>query len=578
MDTVTRRRFGEVREPAHPGRGLVTVLDFVVVSHARVVAFLTLSCLVFFLAGFFTIPAVDRDEARFAQASKQMVESGELVDIHFQDDVRYKKPIGIYWLQSAAVKAAELAGIPNAQLRIWIYRVPSLMGAIGAVLLTYWAALAFLSRRGAVLAGLLMCSSILLGVEARLAKTDAVLLFTAVATMGAMARVYLTWQRGDDVRQLPWTYAAIFWTAMAGGILIKGPIVPLFAVLAIITLGITDRSVQWVRGLRPLWGLLWLILLVSPWFAAILWRAGDEFLAKSVGDDMMSKVLSAQESHGFFPGAYFLMFWLTFWPGAAMAGMATPAIWRARREPGVQFLLSWVVPGWIVFELFPTKLPHYVLPLYPAIAILIIGALEQHTLSRKPWITRGAAFWFFIPAILSLLAVVGAIMLLHQPLFAAWPFAALAMIFGVTAWWMYDDNRAERSLLNGILASLALSVAVYGLIVPYLTPLFPSVEIARVLRNVDCKRPVAASAGFIEPSLVFTVGTQTILTDASGAADFLGQGDCRFALIDYRLERAFAQRAEDIGLHYSVVTRVDGYNYSQGRDVSIAIFRSDATR
>src|SRR3954447_26547613 len=101
MDTVTRRRFGEVREPAYnAGRGLVTVLDFVVVSHARVVAFLTLCGLLFFLAGFFTIPAIDRDEARFAQASKQMVESGELVDIHFQDEVRYKKPIGIYWLQS----------------------------------------------------------------------------------------------------------------------------------------------------------------------------------------------------------------------------------------------------------------------------------------------------------------------------------------------------------------------------------------------------------------------------------------------------------------------------------------------
>ena len=73
-----------------------------------------------------------------------------------------------------------------------------------------------------------------------------------------------------------------------------------------------------------------------------------------------------------------------------------------------------------------------------------------------------------------------------------------------------------------------LSVAVFGLIVPYLTPLFPSVEIARVLRNVDCQRPVAASAGFIEPSLVFTVRTtQTILTDASGAAPiFWGRGAC----------------------------------------------------
>ena len=174
-------------------------------------------------------------------------------------------------------------------------------------------------------------------------------------------------------------------------------------------------------------------------------------------------------------------------------------------------------------------------------------------------------------------AIVGAIMFLHQPLFAAWPFAAAAMILGLTAWWLYDDKRAERSLLNGILASLVLSVALYGLVIPYLTPLFPSVGLARVLRNVDCPGPVAASVGFQEPSLVFMAGTQTLLTTASGAADFLAQGKCRFAFIDSRQERAFAQRAEDIGLRYAVTAHVDGYNYSQGRDVSIAVFRADGT-
>ena len=115
--------------------------------------FLVLCGLVFFLPGFFNIPPIDRDEARFAQATKQMVESGDFVDIRFQDDVRYKKPVGIYWLQAAVVETASALGLPRAQLRIWLYRIPSLIGAIGAVLLTYWAALAFVTRRGAALAG-----------------------------------------------------------------------------------------------------------------------------------------------------------------------------------------------------------------------------------------------------------------------------------------------------------------------------------------------------------------------------------------------------------------------------------------
>jgi hypothetical protein len=114
-------------------------------------------------------------------------------------------------------------------------------------------------------------------------------------------------------------------------------------------------------------------------------------------------------------------------------------------------------------------------------------------------------------------------------------------------------------------------------VVPALTPLFPSAEIARALRNVVCVGPKAAAAGFHEPSLVFMTGTSTLLTDGSGAADFLGQGSCRFALVESRSERGFVQRAEAIGLRYNVATRIDGYNISQGKAISIAIFRSDGT-
>src|SRR3979490_747102 len=199
VETYARPRFGAPREPrnrVNPGSKLVGVIDFVSVDQFRAIAFLTLCGLVRFLPGFFNIPPIDRDEARFAQATKQMVESRDFVDIRFQDDVRYKKPVGVYWLQAAAVETASALGLQRAQVRIWLYRVPSLIGAIGAVLLTYWTALAFVTRRGAVLAGLILCSSVLLGAEARLAKTDAMLLLTVVAAMGALARGDLSWQRG----------------------------------------------------------------------------------------------------------------------------------------------------------------------------------------------------------------------------------------------------------------------------------------------------------------------------------------------------------------------------------------------
>jgi hypothetical protein len=182
-----------------------------------------------------------------------------------------------------------------------------------------------------------------------------------------------------------------------------------------------------------------------------------------------------------------------------------------------------------------------------------------------------------VPAGGSVLAIVGAITLTRQPVFFAWPFVAAALIFGLIAWWLYEDGHAERSLLNAVVASLFLSFATYGAVGPALTRLFPSPEVARALRNVTCVGPKIASAGFHEPSLVFMTDTSTLLTDGSRAADFLNQGTCRFALVESRSERNFVARAEAIGLRYNVLTRIEGFNFSQGKSISIAIFRSEGT-
>src|SRR5260370_12167292 len=120
-----------------------------------------------------------------------MIESGDYVDIRFQDQVRYKNRVGIYWLRAGAVGAAEALGASDPRTTIWLYRLPSLIGAVGAVLLTYWAALAFGTRRTAYLSALMLACSLLLGVEARLAKTDAMLLLTVVGALPALPPAFL---------------------------------------------------------------------------------------------------------------------------------------------------------------------------------------------------------------------------------------------------------------------------------------------------------------------------------------------------------------------------------------------------
>ena len=275
------------------------------------------------------------------------------------------------------MKTASALGFRNALTTIWLYRVPSFLGAVAAVLLTYWAALAFVSQRAALLAGLMMASCVLLGIERLLAKTDAMLLMTVVAAMGAMARAYFSGIDRDRLDHAAgWRVAAIFWTALAAGVLIKGPLIVMIIGLAALTLGIVDRSARWLLQLKPIAGIAWFAVLVLPWFVAIMGRSGGEFLAESVGEDLLSKVFTAQEAHGAPPGYYLVLFWLTFWPGAMLAALSAPAVWVTRYQPATKFLLAWVVPSWVIFELVVTKLPHYVLPLYPAIAILIAGAVD----------------------------------------------------------------------------------------------------------------------------------------------------------------------------------------------------------
>ena len=573
MSTTTDETGSSIGLP----RSLTAAVDFAVASHRRAIALLVVFSFLVFLPGFFQIPPVDRDEARFAQATKQMLESKDFVDIRFQNEVRYKKPVGIYWLQAAAVKAGETLGVPQARTTIWLYRLPSLFGAIGAVLLTYWAAFVFVPRRAALFAALMMASSVLLGIEARIAKTDAMLLLTSVAAMGALARIYLASQTEPQDDKGDWRQPAILWTAIAAGVLLKGPLVPMFVGLTVIVLSVVDKSARWLWSLRPFAGIVWLILLVSPWFVAIIAKSGASFFVQAIGHDMLDKVASGQEAHGAPPGFYFLLFWVTFWPGAVLAGLAAPIVWKSRYEPRTRFLLAWLLPSWLVFEAVMTKLPHYVLPLYPAIAIMIAGILESYGLTKQRWMVRGTIGWFLLPGAVAIATLVLFIMFGRELGLIAWPFAALAVIFGLFAWWLYEVDGAERSLLRGMLASVFLAITVFAVTFPLLPTLFPSALIAREIKASDCARPhVASTFAYQEPSLVFLLGTETRFTDGAGAADFLQAGSCQFALIDPRSERSFVQRAETIGVRYSLVGRVEGYNISIGKPVSLSVFRSQA--
>lgn len=555
------------------GPALDRLAAFASASHWRACALLILIALGAFLPGFSTVPPFDRDEPRFAQASKQMLESGDFIDIRFQQEARHKKPVGIYWLQSAAVAAGEHLGVPEARVQIWLYRLPSLFGAIATVLLTYWALLAFVSPRLALLGGALMAAAVLLGVEARIAKTDAVLAACAVATMGALARAWLDWTRSlpfvPDRRN--WL---VFWGATAIAVLIKGPIVPMVWGLATIVLAIRERSFRWFAALRPLSGLILCLIVVMPWVAAIAWKTGGAFFSESVGNDMLGKVAEGQEKHWGPPGLYLLIFFGTYWPAAAFAAMAVPFAWARRREPQILFLLAWIIPSWIVFEAVPTKLPHYVLPLYPAITGLLLLAVVNNGIDRFRFGAVATAWLvFLVPA-----ALVGVILYANWTFdrtlpYLALPVLALALFVAVLVVNAFRRSDFEGALWRCVVASLLLSAGVFGLAYESLRSLQLSPRLAESVRAVGCADPAVITVGYREPSLVFLTGTDLAMgADGAAAAEFLSQPGCRVALVEKRFAADFQAAVAKAGITPRVVTTIPGFNLNGGKRLEIGVF------
>jgi 4-amino-4-deoxy-L-arabinose transferase-like glycosyltransferase len=544
-------------------------LSFVAQSHKRACAVLLLLALINFLPGFWSLQPMDRDEPRFAQASKQMLETRDFIDIRFQDEARHKKPVGIYWLQSASVAVAEAFGFDEARTTIAIYRIPSLLGALATVLLTYWAALAFAGRREAFLAAAFMATSIILIVEAHLAKTDAVLAACAVAVMGALARAFL--RREDKALSTPF----VFWLALACGILIKGPMVVMFATLCVMILSIRERSARWLLALRPLWGGPLLLLLTMPWFVAIALKSEGAFFGASVGHDMLGKVGTAQTQHWAPPGTYSVVFFATFWPAAILTAIAANFAVAQKRDEKIAFLLAWVIPSWLIFEIVPTKLPHYVMPLYPALAILTVIALFNGAVGpHRPFAKLATLLIPLIPLVASL-TIGFAFWRFEQqsPPLSAMIVLALSILLAFIAWFAFLKKDVLSSVILSLLASVMFSMGALGLAQPDLKALKLSPRLAKIAHSLDCPNPQIATLGYREPSLIFLVGTDLeLLEKPSEAADFIHNGPCRMVFVEKRFEPDFQQALNLRNFTAPLSTRVQGFNINGGKILDIGVY------
>jgi 4-amino-4-deoxy-L-arabinose transferase-like glycosyltransferase len=378
---------------------------------------------------------------------------------------------------------------------------------------------------------------------------------------------------------------------LAAGILIKG-LTPVIAALTIITLSLADRNVTWLKQLRPLPGLLLVIVLSASWLAPISYYSHSNFLFDMVQGDLMPKVMGGQQSHGMPPGYFMLLFPLMFWPASvffwqgAMAGLSR---WQ---EPAWRFLLCWAIPTWIFFEFIPTKLPEYVLPAYPAVAILIAGsllialptkvdnsqvspALANKRLAKTMW--RGyLALYYGIWFLYSLFLAGFMIILPHyvDHIWQPWTFLSAGIISLSSCWaliciWHKKFMRALKILIVAAILSFA---PFFQIVLPNLKNFWLSEKIAQTINRsctncVNDSRPLLA-IGYGEPSLVFILGTHKVKYSDLIAmeADLQGSNSTdRLMLVDQVFYAQLQQILSKQGWVISELASVRGFNYSNSK-------------
>jgi len=559
-------------------------------------AYILLFCLTLVTAapGVFTMPALDRDESRFAQASKQMLETGDYIMIRYQDGLRNKKPAGIHWLQAATTT---VFSSPEAK-QIWSYRLPSFIGGALATCALFWAGIPLIGRRAAFLGAALFGTGILLTSEAHISKTDGVLV--AITTLAIAAFVHLK----ANERHPKWL-AILFWFAISFGFLIKGPVTPMVVILAMVFAGLWERSWKWsallcggvivlfldnyiwfggadeavgwviksigilmlaaagVRYVMDFWKEDWLrtlvwwpgpllfVVMVLPWFISIQMATDGQFAEGAIGKDLKDKVVGASEGHGGTPG-YHLVFLLTHFfpatlfmiPGLVMAVRDIRA--KAPAAAGLIFVIAWLVPTWLVFEFLPTKLSHYVLPAYPALALLCgYGVWQLANGARYPvsrlislglFVLGGGLFAAFISP-LGLHSVMSEaagdfrtasaedVMASWASVeLVSWPLVIVLLALGATAVAAFI-RKYQLAVLFALITSISLGWHVRVFVLPSQTWVQPTWAAREALREVcslprqeGCtgQPPVRVQAiGYAEPSFVFTTGTNVSISPNS---------------------------------------------------------------
>lgn len=559
-------------------------------------------CLAVYLPGFFGIAAVDRDESRFAQASRQMLEAsdwhGWLIP-KIQDRPRLNKPPLIYWLQagSAAVftQRWEVDGkAASARDAIWMYRVPSLIAGVVIVLITWRLGLVMYDSRVATLAAALLAVCPMFTWEAKQARADMVMVAATTASLWALWGLW----SGRQHRRTDWIRVLALWLSVGIGVMAKGPVPVMIVALGAITLAALARDWRWLWRLHAWLGLLIIAAMLVPWVYLVARDVGFGTYRDIVWNETIGRSVEPKEGHWGPPGYHLLFLVLLFFPGSLVAALAIGRAWsvgiasargarggivaralskirsmRAAR-PAECFVLGVLVPGWIMFELIGTKLPHYTMPLYPVLALLCARAVLAGGAGHLPALWSGVGrlgvrLWSVVAVACAVVAGGVAYLAIPRALgLVSGPVVVAAVLIAWTALILVLDHAiVQRKIVRVQMIGIGVAVVSF-LIVGLALPAFDELRVSRrlaahaLLHDPNSTRPLAM-IGYLEDSLMFETRGRAIRLDSDRGSEWLADNPSGLLVADVPAAQSITGTRE--------LARVAGFNYSKGKSVTVLL-------
>ncbi|MDX2147844.1 MAG: glycosyltransferase family 39 protein [Planctomycetota bacterium] len=595
---------------------------------------LVVVCVLAHVPGLWSLPAVDRDESRFAQASRQMRESGTIegwLVPRVQDRPRLNKPPLIYWLQAgsahAALKLQKLADMPlgdspptdvpdawnlRAADAIWMYRLPSIAAALLAVLFTWRAGLRLFDPSAAWLGALLLALCPLVIWESKQARADMLLLACTSLALWGLARAAPAALRA----RTDWPGVVLLWAGVALGVLAKGPITPMIVLTALAMVAIVVRRAGWLWRLHIPLGLVVTLGLIGAWVFGVSSEIGWDRYRDIVWDETIGRSVQSKEGHWGPPGYHLVLLTALFWPGSLLTAAAFVRAWRKGvrfKRSGELLCFAWVAPAWLIFELVSTKLPHYTLPLYPAVALLsaralLAAATGSLAAARQRGMRLGVEIWTLVGLVIAAgpltvwwaTANLGSVDLVSQTTTLLAPLAALAAgllaagcVLRARAVLVRPLRRGEipafvRAQILACVASASVGVAIIGLVLPSLAPLWNSRAIIKLVGSIDASRSrPLASVGYHEDSLIFETSGKVVRLNHDQWRQWLNdnpvgivvlpreQWEAELQAFRARIERRGEAPGEQSETASPSVPRLlgalGGFNYSNGKRVELVL-------